>query len=106
MEFLEQQVTKVPTDRYYLGSTDIIESLIGKFKLLNQRIVVNGINQSALLFGSIMANITPEKVKIAMETVPWLLVKQWFEKKVPLSNWAKRCQAFLSHEKTQPEEQK
>ena len=71
MEFLEQQVTKVPIWKNYLGSTNIIESLIGKFKLLNQRIVVNGINQSALLFGSIMANITPEKVKTAMETVPW-----------------------------------
>ena len=96
MEFLEQQVARVPLGQNYLGSTDIIESLIGKFKLLNFRVAVNGINQSALLFGSITAQITPEKIKTAMETVPWSKVKQWFEEKVPLSNWAKRCQAFLS----------
>ena len=41
-----------------------------------------------------------------METVPWSSVKQWFEEKVPLSNWAKRCQAFLSNDEKQQEEQK
>ena len=65
---------------------------------MNQRVAVNGINQSALLFGSITAQITPEKIKTAMETVSWSKVKQWFEEKVPLSNWAKRCQAFLSND--------
>jgi hypothetical protein len=94
--FLEQQLTQVPKGKTYLASTDIVESVIGKFKFLNQRVAsVYGINQSILLFGAITAKITPEKVKNAMEAVPWSKVKQWFKEKLPVSNLAKRCKALF-----------
>jgi hypothetical protein len=96
MEFLEQQLTQVPKGKTYLASTDIIESVIGKFKFLNQRVAsVFGINQSILLFGAITAKITPEKIKNAMEAVPWSKIKQWVKEKLPVSNFAKRCKALF-----------
>ncbi len=85
-----------------LVSTDIVESLIGKFKLLNQRFSnVYDINQSVLLFGTITAQITPEKVKTAMETVPWSKVKHWIKEKIPVSNLAKRCKALFNDSQEQ-----
>ncbi len=101
-EFLEQQLIQVPFGSTYLASTDIVESLIGKFKLLNQRFAnVHGINQSVLLFGTITADLTPEKVKTAMEAVPWSKVKQWIKEKIPVSNLSKRYKAFFNKNQEQ-----
>lgn len=101
-EFIDQQLIQVPFGTTYLASTDIIESLIGKFKRLNQRVAtVHGFNQSVLLFGTLTAKITPEKVKMAMETVSWATVKQWVKENVPISNWAKRCKALFDKNKEQ-----
>jgi hypothetical protein len=101
-KFLEQQLIQVPVGKTYLASTDIVESVIGKFKLLNQRFAnVYDINQSVLLFGTITAKITPEKVKTAMEAVPWSKVKQWIKEKIPVSNLAKRCKALFHDDSEQ-----
>lgn len=94
-KFLEQQLIQVPKGKTYLASTDIVESLIGKFKFLNHKANVYEINQSVLLFGTITAKITPEKVKTAMEAVPWTKVKQWIKEKIPVSNLAKRCKTLF-----------
>ena len=96
IEFLEQQIQKVPLGKTYLASSDIIESLIGKFKFLNQRVAsVYGLNQSVLLFGTLTAEITPEKVKKTMETVPWAKVKRWTFEQIPVSNLTKRYRALF-----------
>jgi hypothetical protein len=101
-EFIEQQLIQVPKGKTYLASTDIVESYLSKFKLLNQRFAnVHGINQSVLLFGALTAKITPEKVKTAMEAVPWSKVKQWISEKIPVSNLAKRCKALFNDNKEQ-----
>jgi hypothetical protein len=70
--------------------------LSGKFKFLNQRTAsIYGLNQSVLLFGTLTTEITPEKVKTAMETVPWTKVKQWTFEQIPVSNLTKRYRALF-----------
>jgi hypothetical protein len=99
IEFLEQQIQKVPLGKTYLASSDIVESLIGKFKFLNQRVAsIYGLNQSVLLFGTLTAEITPKKIKNAMETVSWNKIKQWTHEQIPVSNVAKRYQALFKEE--------
>jgi hypothetical protein len=52
-------------------------------------------NQSVLLFGAITSEITPEKVKIAMETVPWVKVTPWTKEQILDSNLSKRSSSII-----------
>jgi len=105
MEFLTEQVKLVPHGQSYLASSDIIESVFGKFKYLNKRMSVTGITQGVLLLGTIISTITPETMKVSMEQVPWSIVVNWFESKVPITDWKRRCRVFLWHNKKKEQKQ-
>jgi hypothetical protein len=82
-DYLEQYVPEVEsTDGPLLGSSDVLESLIGKAK---QRLDPNGrseINKSILLIPSLCGEITQELVTEALRTVHVQDVTTWVSKTV------------------------
>jgi hypothetical protein len=84
-EYLCEVESKVRPGERLLGSSDIIESLFGKYKLLLERSPQQAMTRLVLAIGAVTSDRTPERVREAMESVSIKAVSQWFEKYVPQS---------------------
>ncbi len=76
-----------------LCSSEIIESIFGKFKMKSKQ-TVGGIYQSVLTIALICSNITPCKIKNILSEVKMIDVEQWFLSMAGRSNLNKRRIAF------------
>jgi hypothetical protein len=94
LEFLMEMQCHVAVGETLPGSSDVIESLFGKYKAMVSRSPLKAMSKLVLAIGAITSNRTPEEVKEAMETVSMKAVEEWFKDYVPESMWAKRREAL------------
>jgi len=76
-----------------LSSSEIIESIFGKFKMKSKQ-TVGGIYQSVLSIVLICNEITPEKIIKILSEVKMSDVEDWFSSMSGMSNLTKRRMAF------------
>jgi hypothetical protein len=77
--FLQEQVGKVKKGETLLGSSDVIESLFGKYKALVQRSPIQAITTTILLVAAWTSQRTERVIRQAMETVKNSSVTAWFK---------------------------
>lgn len=76
-EYLVDEVSKIPPELILLGSSDVLESLFGKYKIFAQRRPIKELGASILLIPLSTIEITIERVKEAMESVSFIDVVAW-----------------------------
>jgi hypothetical protein len=76
-EYLADEVQKNPTELILLGTSDVIESLFGKYKIFAQRRPIKELGASILLIPLSTIEITIDLVKEAMESISCTDVVAW-----------------------------
>jgi len=75
-----------------LGTSDVIESIFGKFKVFIKG--CSEIGKLALIIPAFLGQITPPKIKDALESVHQQDVEDWIQEYIGQSTLSKRRQAF------------
>jgi hypothetical protein len=76
-EYLMDEVKKIPAELILLGTSDVIESLFGKYKVFAQRRPLKELGASILLIPLSTIEITLDLVKEAMESISFIDVATW-----------------------------
>jgi hypothetical protein len=94
LTFLWEQVANLPPGQAFLDSSDVLESLFGKFKAVVERSPLRAITEMVLLLAALTSPRTIEAIQAAMETVPAAQVRDWFAANGEPSLLAQRRQAL------------
>ncbi len=94
VDFVTTESLKAKPNERLLGSSEIIESVLGKTKRLEQDQSKNGFTGLILATAAMVSDTTQEVVAKAMETVPTKKVIEWIKEKLGQSVQAKRKIAF------------
>ena len=96
IHYLEHETQAIPAETSWLGSSDIIESLFGKYKLFSSKSPLKHMGHLLLSLPLLTANLSTKLVTKALETVSFDDVQQWYHENFGVSPLAKRRQAFQS----------
>ena len=99
--FVAQEAAKARPNERLLGSSEVIESVLGKLKRLEQDQAKSGFTGLLLCIGAMVATTTTEVVQKALETVPTKQVWAWCKETLGQPVQAKRREAFASHDKAE-----
>jgi hypothetical protein len=92
--FLYNETSTIPSTENWLGTSEIIESIFGKYKNFSARTAMKGIGKTILTIPVFTSTITVEKIKIALESVSIHKLNKWLIENVGESLFAKRKNAF------------
>ncbi len=93
-EYLNIEGQKVPPERTFLATSDIIESIFGKYKIFSSFSTCSEINEMILTLLLSTTEITPDKVVQAMESIQIADVNAWSKEVFGQSMLSKRKVAF------------
>ena len=102
--FVAQEAAQAHPDERLLGSSEIIESVLGKLKRLEQQQRKSGFTGLLLALCATVATTTTV-IHQALETVPTNVIVAWCRKNLGQSVQAKRRRAFASQEAEQKRNQ-
>ncbi len=94
IQHLETEGGNIPEGQTRPGTSDIIESVFGKYKLFASKVKLQGISKLILTIPAFTADMSQERIKEAFETVRSIDVRQWLDDNLGMSILAKRKQAF------------
>jgi hypothetical protein len=101
VSFVLHESFKAKSGERLLGSSEVIESIFGKLKHLEQNQAKSGFTGLILAIGAMVSKTTTEVIRKAMETVPTKHVLEWCRKMLGQSVQTKRKKAFATPEKTE-----
>jgi hypothetical protein len=90
--FVKQESQKAGKNDRLLGSSEVIESVFGKMKRLEQDQAKSGFTVFILGLAAMVAETTREVVQKALETVKTSAVNEWFRKNIGKSVQARRVE--------------
>jgi hypothetical protein len=93
-EFLMEQGKKSPPGQRLLGSSEVIESLLGKYKQIQGAHSAGGMTASLLDIGTAVMNTTAETIKTAMASVSVGAVGKWVIANLGVTIPAQQAMAF------------
>jgi len=88
--YLRAEGEQIPDDRALLGTSDVIESVFGKYKYLSSECPIRDIGKMILTIPVFTTELTCELVKTAMESVQALDVDKWADELLGKSSLSKR----------------
>ena len=92
IEYIEYECRAI--DGVYLGCSDIIESIFGKYKNFSGKSPMKEIGRAILIIPAFTSSINYREVKIAMETISAKEVLEWQKDNIGQSLFSKRKAAF------------
>jgi hypothetical protein len=101
LAFVAEQSLQAKHHERLLGSSEVIESVCGKLKRLEQDQAKGGFTGLLLSIGAMVATTTAEVVQSALETVSTKDVLAWCKQTLGQSVQAKRKAAFAVHTTTE-----
>ena len=90
----EQSAAAQPDGQRLIGSSEVLESLIGKYKQLQSTHSQGGMTAMLLSFGAIVCPKTPEFIQTALTQVRSSDVTDWSREKLGITLQAQRKRAF------------
>lgn len=96
LEQVGQQARCCAKGQTWLATSDVIESLFGKYKLFCQRSPIKEIGPLILLIPLCTAKLTAPLVKTALETIRSLDVQEWLSNTLGTTMFAQRKAALIS----------
>lgn len=94
LAFVQAESAKAAPQERLLGSSEVIESVFGKLKRLEQHQAHSGFTGLLLTLGAMVSGTTQDVIQKALETVPTKRVLQWCQQHLGPSVQAQRQQAF------------
>ena len=94
--YLTQEGGEIPDGKILLGTSDIIESIFGKYKQHTANSPLKEVGKMILAIPLFVTKITSQLVKGAMEYVSTMDVKEWADQVFGPSALSKRREAFRS----------
>ena len=91
-----QEAAKLPSGQTWLATSDIIESVFGKYKTFTERGPLKDIGKLVLAIPAFIADLTAPLVRQAMESVRTSDVADWAEQHLGASMLAKRRRALIA----------
>jgi hypothetical protein len=88
------EAAKIPPGQTWLASSDILESVFGKYKTFTSRSPLKEVGRLVLAIPAFLADLTTSVIRDAMESVRTLDVERWVKTHLGDSMLAKRRQAF------------
>ena len=79
LAFVRKEGAKVPLRQQYLGSSDVLESLFGKYKDFADQAPSREITANVLTIPLLVTPLTPELLRQALETIREQDVEDWLE---------------------------
>ena len=96
VQFVRKEEAKVTAGERLGGSSDVIESIVGKGKRLAGDQARSGLTGLGLALGALVAPTTAEVIKRALTTVPTKTVLTWCREKLGKTVQATRRTLFTS----------
>ena len=94
IEYVLDASLKAKPGERLLGSSEVLESVFGKFKYRQHEHEKGSLTGMVLAIPAMVAQTTPEVVRNALETIPVKQVRTWMKEKFGKSAWVKRKEAF------------
>ena len=94
LNYLNSQCEQITRQGNFLGTSDVIESLFGKYKQFSARCPLKEMGQMLLTICLSTMKLTKEKVKKALETISFTDVQQWSREVFGKSMLSKRKTLF------------
>lgn len=95
IKFLKAEGRAIPREKTLLGSSEIIESIFGKYKQVEERIkATKSITPCILTIGAIVGKQTSEDVLKALQTITMKKIYEWKEQWIGKSDLCKRREVF------------
>src|SRR3954453_19592262 len=79
LSFVREEGAKVPARQKYLGSSDVLESLFGKYKDLAAHAPCREITANVLMIPLLVTSLTADLLREALESVRAQDVEEWLE---------------------------
>jgi len=90
-DYLKEEGGKVPIGQSWLGTSDVIESLFGKYKWFGEKAPYAEVGASVLALPLLTVDLTAELVREAMVSVSVADVRAWVAQNVGPSTLSKVC---------------
>ena len=97
VEYIRNESEPIVNGQFLPSSSDIIESLFGKYKMFLKTRPLNELSKMLLMLPLFVTNITNDLIKKAMESVRYIDVEKWSYELFGLSSLAKRKLAATSN---------
>lgn len=94
VEYISFETCKITTEDSILATTDVVESLFGKYKNFSSRCPLKDLRQMLLTIPLFTLELTNELVKKALESIQGIDLKDWVEQVFGLSMLSKRKTVF------------
>lgn len=94
LNFVQQQSSELQPEQHVIGHTEVLESLLGKYKQIQGRHHHGGMTASLLNIGAAVVNKCPELIQQALRSVPVKEVTQWVRDKLGQTIASKQKAAF------------
>jgi hypothetical protein len=94
LEYITIESSQIPTGRTFLATSDIIESIFGKYKHFSSRSPLKQMGQMVLNISLCTMNLAASVVKEALESVRYLDLKAWSSQVFGQSMLSKRKTVF------------
>jgi hypothetical protein len=94
LKFLQEQAQGLKKGRHLLGSSEILESLLGKYKRIQGTHSKGGMTGSLLNIGAVVFRKTSDTVRTALASVPVAAVGRWIRENLGLTIPAQQALAF------------
>ena len=101
LEFIAQQSDQAEANERLLGSSEVIESVIGKLKNMESDQNKSGFTGLLLSLAAIVSKTTEDVIQKAMESVPTKRVREWFKQNIGKSLQSRRKEVFGSLKRTE-----
>ena len=102
--FLRDQGAALPDENAWLGCSDIIESIFGKYKLFTSRTPLAEMGKAVLIIPAMTAELCPWEIAKAMATISTADVNLWLAKNVGKSLVAQRIKLLGTKSKVKLKE--
>lgn len=103
--FVQKEAGACKPNERLLGSSEVIESVFGKLKHLEQDQAKSGFTTLLLSMAAMLSSTTPDVVQVALETVSNKQLMHWQKNVLGKSVQAKRREAFAVPENREPKSQ-
>ena len=101
LDFIAQQSQQAKPDERLLGSSEVIESVIGKLKNMESDQNKSGFTGLLLSLAAIVSKTTEDVIQKALESVPTKRVRELFKQNIGKSLQSSRKEVFSSLKKTE-----
>lgn len=91
---LQKEGEKIPCGAHYLGSSEILESLFGKFKYIEDNQASSGLSSLVLSIPALVGKLDESIVRGALETISCLNINEWIEENMGQTFLSQRRQAL------------